>query len=102
MELVTITNYEAWEYARMHHCTVASDIASLTRECAMILLILWSRSAPAGNETDPVVSFSGGRPNHSLDGITISQSSSICGKPAIEMESGMYRIELTVGQTRNK
>lgn len=37
MELVTITNYEAWEYARLQHCTVASEIALFTRECTMIL-----------------------------------------------------------------
>jgi hypothetical protein len=58
MELVTISNYEAWD------------------------------APPGASPSLPVVSFTGGRANHSLDGITILNSGNIAGKPAIQMNAG--------------
>jgi len=51
MELVTIINYEAWD------------------------------TAPGAPPELPVVSFTGGRANHSLDGITLLNAGNIAGKP---------------------
>ena len=51
MELVTIINYEAWD------------------------------TAPGSPPELPVVNFTGGRANHSLDGITLLNAGNIAGKP---------------------